>query len=246
MNPRTRVLVGPASLLLLWLLAWWAGWPGARLVPGPHEVVMAGFSAFAGTQLWRDLGATVARVVAGVSIALCAGTAAGMLLGRATHVWQAARPTLDFLRTVPPILVFPLFLLGLGYGEGARIAAIALGTSGIVALHVGEALARAPRERTEIVRLSGLRGWQAFRRFHLWQAMPALLQAARLALAVGLVIAVVTEMLIGAQSGLGARALEAQLAYRTDLLWLVIGLTSATGAALSAAVTALERRLVHW
>ncbi len=65
-------------------------------------------------------------------------------------------------------------------------------------------------------------------------------------LATGLEIAIVTEMLIGAPHGLGVRALDAQLSSRTDVLWLVLLLSGALGAGLSAAVRALERRLVWW
>ncbi|MBZ0236729.1 MAG: ABC transporter permease subunit, partial [Deltaproteobacteria bacterium] len=182
----------------------------------------------------------------GVAIATVLGGVVGIVLGAARGAWRAAEPTVELLRAIPPILTFPLFLLALGYGERSRLAAIVFGTTGIILFHVATGLARAPRERAEAVRLAGLRGWDAFAQLHVHEALPALVTGVRVALAAGLVIAVVTEMLIGARHGLGARALDAQLAYRADALWFVILLGGFAGMTMSALVGALGRRLVRW
>lgn len=248
MTPRgcAARLVAPVLLVGAWALAAHAGWPSPRAVPSPGEVLALAARELGTERAWLDLTATLTRVLVGVAIATAIGGSVGIVLGAARGAWHAAEPTVELLRAIPPILTFPLFLLALGYGEHSRLAAIVFGTTGIVLFHVATGLARAPRERAEAVRLAGLRGWDAFAQLHLHEAMPALVTGVRVALPAGLVIAVVTEMLIGARYGLGARALDAQLAYRADTLWFVILLGGIAGMSLSALVGALGRYLVRW
>lgn len=239
-------LIAPTLLVGAWALAAWAAWPTPRAVPAPGAVLAHAARELGTGRAWLDLAATVLRVAVGVGAAAVLGGVLGVALGAARSVWRAAEPTVELLRAIPPILTFPLFLLALGYGEASRLAAIVFGTTGIVLFHVAAGLARAPRERREAVRLAGVRGLDAFLQLHLFEALPALITGVRVALATGMVIAVVTEMLIGARHGLGARALDAQLAYRADALWFVILLAGSAGMTLSALVGALGRRLVRW
>ena len=205
-------LVCPLFLFAAWFVAAHTGWPSPRAVPFPGDVAnLATKELFAG-QLLTDLFATLARTMVGVAIATAVGTATGAMLGRSRRAWRAVEPTVDFLRAIPPLLVFPLLLLGLGYGDPARVVAVVFGTTGTVLIHVASGVARVPPERRDIAHLAGLRGIRAFRLLYFWEALPSLLTGVRIALTQGLVIVTATEMLLGARSGLGARALQAQLA----------------------------------
>lgn len=244
MNRRT--LVAPSLLAAAWWLVAASGLVEPRLVPRPSLFASTALAELSGRSLWVDLAATTARLVAGLALSVPLGGAVGYALGTRAAVWRATAPTVDFLRAIPPILTFPLFVLGLGHGELARLAAVVFGTAGIVTLHVATALSVAPPARRGVARLLGLEGLSLFFHVRFFEGLPGLFTGSRVALAAGLVIVVVTEMLVGASEGLGARALAAQMAYRADLLWVVIALSGALGVALSAIVVAMERRVVHW
>lgn len=234
-----------------WLLAVWSlisltSWASSHAIPTPWDVFRLVFHELSGRTLWWDIGASVARLLTGLLMATVMGGVLGFVLGWSPRLWQSVEPVVDFVRAIPPVLVFPLFLLALGYGETARISAIVFGTIGIVVLHVATALSRSPRARVDTVRLAGLRGHQVFFTLYLFEALPALFTAIRLAITAGLIVTVVTEMLVGARHGLGSRALAALIEYRSDLLWLVILVSGAINLVLSSMVVALERRLVHW
>lgn len=241
-----RRAMAPLALLALWAMASMTSWGREHSVPTLAEVARAAVEGAGDGTLLGDLGDTLARVLAGAGLAVLLGGALGLWLGGRPSLWRAVEPTADFVRSIPPILVYPLLLMGFGYNEGSRLAAVAFGGFGAVMLPVASALARVPAARSDVVRLSGLRGWAAFRVLHLPEALPALLMGARLALATALVIVVVTEMLVGSRYGLGVRALAALQEYRPERLWLVVLLSGGLNAALSGALVALERRLVRW
>jgi NitT/TauT family transport system permease protein len=218
----------------------------SRAVPTLPALWAAARTELASRALWLDLGATLARVGGGLLAGAAVGCALGVALGVNRRLWNAVAPLVDFARAVPPILTFPVLLIALGYGESARLVAIAAGTSTIVLVTTAASLASVPQARLDIAKVLGLGTRQLVTRLYLYELLPGLLVGLKLAVQVALTIAVVTEMLVGAPSGLGARALAAQIAYRADLAWIVIGVAGVLGVLLSAAIAGAQRHLVHW
>lgn len=241
-----RDWLAPAALAAAWLGCAIAGWPSRRAIPTPLELLSTARVELLGGELWMDIAATLGRVAGGLALALPVGVVVGIALGHRRARWRATQPTLELVRAVPPVLTFPMFLLALGYGEWARVGAVAFATVGVVILQVGTALERAPQERAEAVALAGVRGLDAVRSLWWFEALPGIFTALRLAFAAALVVAVVTEMLVGSEHGLGARALAAQLGYRADLLWLVIFAAGGLGRVVAGGIAALERRCLPW
>ncbi|MBZ0119931.1 MAG: hypothetical protein K8H88_23280, partial [Sandaracinaceae bacterium] len=96
------------------------------------------------------------------------------------------------------------------------------------------------RRRRDVLRAMGA-GWiDRVRWLHVHELAPPLATALRHALGTGMVVGVVTEMVVGAEHGLGARALSAQIAYDAPGLYAVIALTGGIALALSSALSAIE------
>jgi ABC-type nitrate/sulfonate/bicarbonate transport system permease component len=233
-------------MVMVWVLVSGTTWGRVHGIAAPSAVCVALLEDLRDGTLLRDVTSTLGRTLGGTLAAVLLGGALGLWLGARPSRWREVEPWVDLLRSVPPALVYPALLLAMGYGEGSRLAAVAFGAFGVVVLPVASALARAPRERAELVRLAGLRGWEAVRVLHLPEALLSLVTATRLALAQGLVVSVVTELLVGARHGLGVRALAALQEYRPERLWLVALTAGALGVACNAAVSAVGRRLVRW
>ncbi len=209
----------------------------------PAALVRSVLSDLLNDTLLADLGATFARVLLGATLSLVLGGSLGLLLGASPRLHRATGPVVDGIRSIPPVLVYPLLLLALGYGEGSRLAAIVFGAMGVVVVPVARSLLETPTARRDIVRLARLPPLATLWHLHLPQAAGALVTAARLALAQALVVAVVTEMLVSPAHGLGVRALGALQEYRSDRLWQVILLAGGASAGLNAALGALDRRV---
>lgn len=232
-----------AGLVAAWALAAATRWGHARGVASPVAVLRATLADTLDGTLPADILATTARVLTGSLLATAMGLAAGVALGARPVVLRALEPLVDGARSVPPILVYPLCLLALGYSEQSRVAAVAFGAFGVVVVPVAQAVAATAMERRDAARLAGMTGIELARRLYLPEAAPALTTGVRLALSQALVVAVVTEMLVSPPRGLGVRALTALQEYRPERLWQVVLVAGALAASMNAAVHALEQRL---
>jgi sulfonate transport system permease protein len=231
-----------AALVALWFVASSTAWGRAHSIASPASVARVAFADAMDGSLVLDAGATLARALTGALCAVSIGLAMGLALGLRPALYRAVGPSLDVLRSTPPALAYPLFLLSLGHGEPARLATVTFGAVALVAIPVADSLVRAPVERRDIATLAGLRGLDALWTLHLPEAAPSLATGARLAISHGLVITVVTEMLVSPARGIGVRALGALQEYRADRLWLALLSAGALGAAMSGAVATIERR----
>lgn len=214
---------------------------GRPLVAGPIAT-LAALPGSAGA-IASDLAATGARAVVG----LVAGVALGIALGVAA-AWVARRApaidgALDFARSVPPVVLLPVFLLALGWNDGARVATIAFGCVWTMALAVTTA-ARAPRSaRRELLEVAGASPAQAARWTQPWESLPALVVGLRTSASLAVIVAVVTEMVAGAERGVGARAISAQIAGDATALTLDVLAVGLLGWALNRGLRALEARV---
>ncbi len=97
-----------------------------------------------------------------------------------------------------------------------------------------------------MMRALGASRGQQVRWLYLYELAPTTLTALRQAVTTALVVAIVSEMVVGTARGLGTRAVSCQIAYDVPGLYAAMITAGALGLALSAALLSLERRVVSW
>jgi ABC-type nitrate/sulfonate/bicarbonate transport system permease component len=235
-----------ASLLALAgaIGAWWAvaqiHVAGRPLIATPL-VTLAALSPAAST-LGRDLAATAAR--AGVGLA--AGVAAGMVIGALATVLVRRAPIiegmLDFARSIPPVVILPVFLLAFGYNELARLATVAFGCAWTISLAVTTAASSPRSARRELLDVAGATPLRALAWTQPWESLGVLVVGVRASASTAVVVAVVTEMIAGVERGLGGRVIVAQIAGDTEGLTLDVLAAGALGYLVNLGL----RRLEQW
>jgi ABC-type nitrate/sulfonate/bicarbonate transport system permease component len=198
-----------------------------------------------GVALEHVLG-TTARVLAGFAIGFAIGLPIGMTLGVSARVYKAINPFLDFLRSVPITALLPLFLLIFGIGATAKIAAIAWATALVTVINTALGAAS-----TSLIRRQAADSFRASARQRLLfvtlpDTLPHIFTGARIAISFAVVVAVVSEMLLSTNRGLGAYIYNASVMYRTEEVYVGIALTGALGYALNTAMARLDSRVIHW
>lgn len=238
-------LLSLLALVVLWqVAAMFAANP--RLMPGPAAVLARLAEEVRGGELFYHLGVTLARVAASFVIAMAAGTALGILMGRSRLADDLGKPWLVFFLNLPALVTIILAYIWIGLVESAAILAVALNKIPNVVVTVREgarALDRGLLEMAEVFRVP--------RRRHLPEVVlpqlyPYLLAAARSGLALIWKIVLVVELL-GRSNGVGFQLgtyfqlfdVAAILAYAVSFI-LVVQLIE------WGLLQPLERRLARW
>ncbi|MBK8169014.1 MAG: ABC transporter permease subunit [Sandaracinaceae bacterium] len=237
---KTLALVVP--ILGAWSLLLDTQFVRHRALAGPISIARALWQGVMDGSLVDDTLATVTRAVGGLLIGAAAGTMLGLLLGTMRERTAPAESALDFARAIPPALMLPVFLLAFGYGDLTRVGIVAWTSTLVLSMHVAASVRQTPIARLRIFRSFHASRFQTLRLLYWHQATPAMLTGLRQGISLSLIVAVVTEMLIGAPHGLGLRAVSAQVAYEAPGLYAVILVVGSLGYLSSKILLGVESR----
>lgn len=163
------------------------------------DTIVRGFTE---GQLGTDLAYSMVNFFVGYAIAAVVGIIGGLYLGEHAAVRDAAQPLLNFVRALPFVALVPIFITALGIGAGPKIALIALGCLWPVLLHTTDGVRAIAPSILETSRSYRIRNGLRLRRVTLMGALPQIFAGLRIALSVGIVMVVVSEM-FGSAEGIG-------------------------------------------
>jgi len=176
----------------------------SRLFPGPLAVGERIWQLTASGQLLPDLAQTLFRVACGFIIAMLAGTALGLALGRSRMLDRLAAPWLVVGLNLPAIVLAIAIYIWLGLTEVALILAVVLNKLPLVATTLREGVRSLDPRYDELAVAHRLPALARLRVIVLPQLLPFLLAAARTGLALIWKIVLVFEVL-GSDGGVGFR-----------------------------------------
>lgn len=249
----TRLLAGRGGRLLLNLLAVGLGllaWAvvtrsGAVGLPGPVAVAAQAGRSIRSGLLFADMGASVARVLAGFVLGVALAIPVGFLMGWYSLARGLLEPYVQFFRTIPPLAIIPLAIVTMGIGEVPKVFVIFLAAflSSVVAVHGG--VVGVDRTLVNAARVLGAKDGTIFRRVVVPASLPFILVGMRIGLGSAWATVVAAE-LIAAQSGLGFRMQQAQLYYDLPTIFVSLIAIGALGLLMDRAILFAERRLTAW
>jgi len=233
-----------------------ATWSMERpVLPAPHQVAL---------DLWRSVvdwpldsprnlvyhvvvtaQSTLVGFVLGtlLGVVLAAAIVHSRTLDRALLPWIVASQTVPVLAIAPIVLVI---LGSLGFSGIAPKATIAMYLCFFpVTVAMVQGLRSPQRIDTELLHTYAASRLQAFWLLRVPAALPFLFPSLRVAIAAGLVGAMVAELPTGAQAGLGARLLTGSYYGNTVAIWSALVMSALLGLALTAAVAAAERLVLR-
>ena len=227
-------LVVKAVLPVAALLLWWHGsrvgwWPSA-ILPGPVAVAKEFGTLTASGQLPHNLLISLRRVLIGGSIGVVGGVSLGLLSGLWRRGEELVDPTLQMLRTLPFLVLLPLFIVWFGIGETPRIVIIAMGSMFPMYLNTFSGIRNVDERLVEMARTYQLGRFALIRQIVLPGALPSVLTGLRYALGISWLALVVAEQ-INARNGLGYLIYNAQEFFESNVLLVVIVVYAALGLA---------------
>jgi NitT/TauT family transport system permease protein len=123
-----RLGVSLASIVLpgvVWTVVAW-GTGDRTILPFPADVARIFWRELVAGEIWFDLSATLARVGTAFVLAMCVGSALGILAGRKPGFDTWADAWIIIFLNLPVLVVIVLSYLWIGLTEAAAITAVAI------------------------------------------------------------------------------------------------------------------------
>ena len=237
-------IVGSATIiavLVVWQATDAAGLLTFQYIPPPSGIAAALTDVVRTGELWPPLTHTVTAVLAAWTIATVAGLVLGVTVGLVPPAWRWTMASVEVLRTLPAVALVPVALLVFGYSVSTEIIVAAYVALWPVVVSSALALQSTHPRLIDIARTFRLSRRQRFQKLLLPAAWPQIVVAARLALALSLVLVVLTEM-VGNPAGLGYALVREQQALQPERMWAYLMVIGMLGVALQAGLNALSRR----
>lgn len=225
------------------------------VLPSPHQVAIDLWSSLVDwpldspRNLLYHAAVTAQSTLVGFVFGTLLGAALAVAIVHSRTLDRALLPWIVASQTVPVLAIAPIVLVilgSLGLSGVAPKAAIAMYLCFFpvtVAMVLG---LRSPQPvQRELMHTYAASGAQTFWLLRLPSALPHLFPSLRVAVAAGLVGAMVAELPTGAQAGLGAKLLTGSYYGNTVGIWSALVMSALLGLGLTAGVSGAERLLLR-
>jgi taurine transport system permease protein len=253
---RRRILLRLLSLIALYVL-----WEvAARLVRNPtfipspaavwHQLTVTssthdGVRGYSGHLLVEHLGVSLRRILIGSLIGIGGGLVLGILMGTIGWLRIVVEPVVTFVRALPPLAYFSLFIIWFGIDETPKLWLLSIAALPPVAVATAAAVYSAPTGLVEAARALGAGRWQTTRDVVLPNALPEIFTGARLAVGIAYSSVVAAETINGVP-GIGGLIRDAQRYSQTDVVVLGLFAIGLSGLLIDALLRTAEDRLIPW
>jgi sulfonate transport system permease protein len=240
-----RRSVIPVLLILVWQAGSSRGWFSTAVLPSPVTVGKELGTLIGNGQLPSNLLVSLRRVLIGAGIGISLGTALGIVSGLWRPAEEALDSTLQMMRTLPHLVMLPLFVLWLGIDELPKILIIVIGTSLPMYLNTFSAVRTVDPKLIEMAQSFGLGRARLVQTVIVPGALPGMFTGLRYSLGISWLSLVVAEQ-INARSGLGFLISNAQQFFLPSVLLVCVVVYALLGLGTDLFVRYLERRCLAW
>jgi sulfonate transport system permease protein len=133
----------PVFALIYWKIAGDTYHLNTKILAAPENVINLFKEMLVNGKYFKNISASLVRVVKGYTLGVCMGLIFGILIGMYKNVNRALVAVIGILRPIPPIALIPFFILWLGIGETAKITVIAIGSFWPVLLNTMQGISEA-------------------------------------------------------------------------------------------------------
>ena len=237
-------IAGVVGFLAIWELLVVAFDVRPSLIPRPTKIIASinGDKSF----YWRHARATIWEAAAGFVLAFFAAMITAAVMAHVRFLERAAAPLLILLQVTPIIAYAPAIVLwvGPGFKPIVIITAIACYVPFVINATVG--FRSVDPTLIELARSVNASRIEVFFKLRLPSALPALFSAARIAVGLALIGAVLGEWFALVRVGLGYAVKVAQSTSLVLQLWSAIFVLAIIGGVAIVLIGVVERFALHW
>lgn len=235
----------PVLTLIIWEIAGTAGQISPTVLPTPHVIAQEFYHLARSGELFFHLSISVWRSFLGFLLGGSVGLALGLWSGFSRLAEKQLDPSIQMLRTVPHLVITPLFILWFGFGEVSKILLIALGAFFPVYVNTFLGIRSVDTKLFEVAKVLEYNRRSQITRLILPASLPNILLGIRLSLGAAWLGLVVAEMM-GSSEGVGFLIMDARYFSITSLVFVGILIFAFVGKLTDSLVKLLEKRLLRW
>ncbi|GAB2572711.1 ABC transporter permease [Microlunatus antarcticus] len=248
-----RVLAVALLLGVWWVISAW-GEPDEVIRPSPGLVwdtfvqlntVHDGVRGYNDMFLWEHLAISLRRILLGSVIGVVGGLVLGVVLGTVTPIRIMLEPLVTFVRALPPLAYFSLFVIWFGIDESPKIWLLAVAALPPVAVATAAAVVAAPVGLVESARALGARRIDVVRDAVIMSALPEIVTGIRIAVGIAYSSVVAAETINGLP-GIGGMVRDAQRYNNTAVVLVGIIAIGISGLVIDGLLSAAGRRVAPW
>jgi taurine transport system permease protein len=233
------------AFVLVWQALVMVGLIDPAFFGSPETVANAAWKLIANDSLYKNVKVSAGRVLIGFALSTAVAVPLGLAIGVSRALKAAFDPVISIIRPLPSLSWIPLSMMWLGIGETQKYAIVFMGTLAPTLVFVIDATERVDPLLTRAARNLGANGLQVLWEVILPGALPSILSALKVTMALAWACIISAEM-VGAISGLGFLIWNAK--DWANINQVIVGMLtiSATVLVLDIAYRGAERALLPW
>jgi ABC-type nitrate/sulfonate/bicarbonate transport system permease component len=237
--------IGPALLVLIWELLARTGTISEFMLPAPSNVLARVVTDITSGDVFVNIALTLYRTFLGFALAGLGGIALGLLMARNALAHWFFDPIVSVGFPMPKIAFLPVFILWFGLYDGSKITIIVVSAIFPVITATFAALRAVDKELIWSAQSLGASRQRAAWEIAIPAALPQILTGLQVALPTALIVAIISEMMMGGY-GLGGAMMESSRLLDSTGVFAGIVETAVTGHCVISAMALLRRRLLVW
>ena len=234
----------PIVLVVVW---WFASANSTSVYFPPLSSILGSFAHdwLDPAALPKNLVPSLQLLALGYLLAVVTGIVLGLVLGLVAPLERATRPLLEVLRAIPGVALLPIFIVLFGIDLQMKVLLIAFGAFWPVLLNTIDGVRGIEPVLLDVSRVFRVGRMRRLVSIVLPGASPQIFAGARTALAIALIIMVVSET-IGGNGGVGYFLLNAQRNFAISSMWGAILALGILGYLLNIVLRIIERSVLRW
>lgn len=233
------------AMVVLWELGVRVAWIDGNLFPPPSRIFQALIDLAKLGLLWKDILASVWRVVVGFFIATVCAISLATLMARLTQLARYVMPVIEIIRPISVIAWIPVAILWFGLGDKPAWFIIFLGSFFPIFTNTYLGIRSVEPIHVQAAECFGAGRLLFLRKVLLPSALPYILAGMRVGLGVGWMCVIAAE-LIAATSGLGYMIQTARVLIETEKVLAGMITIGVIGLGMNHLMLLLERKLTPW
>lgn len=222
-----------------------SGLVDSRFLPPFSEIFRALVTRLQNGAFWIALKDTLITWALGLSIALVAGIAIGMIIGSVPALRKATSSTIEFLRPIPSVALIPLAVLMFGNGRPSTLLLVVYATFWQVLVQVLYGVQDVDPVARDTARSYRFRFLTEGRQVVWPTTLPYAMTGFRLGASVALILTITGELIIGTP-GLGKILALAQQSGQVASMYALVFVTGMLGVIVNLGARFVERKFLYW